>query len=32
VFPIHNFNNLARPEAFDDVGKSLGQTVPFPCC
>ncbi|HVC71925.1 MAG TPA: hypothetical protein VNC61_16840 [Acidimicrobiales bacterium] len=32
VFPIHSDNNLARPEAFDGAGKSLGQALPFPCC
>ena len=32
AIPIHNFTNLARPEAFDAKGKLLGSSLPFPCC
>jgi len=32
VFPVHNFNNLKHPEAFDSEGKLLGSSLPFPCC
>jgi hypothetical protein len=32
VFPINNTNSLDRPLAFDNSGKVIGTSLPFPCC
>ena len=32
VFPYHNFNSVDRPQALDKQGKTIGSSLPVPCC
>ncbi len=32
VFPYHNFNSVDRPQALDEQGKTIGSSLPVPCC